>query len=417
VTPPLFRPEAIEGRRQQWLGEVRLVRPVPLTALMFLLLGAAIAVGAWLVWGEYTRKAHVPGVLVPEQGWIRLVSPQAATVLERRVSEGQAVRAGEVMFVLSLDRHTRGGGEQQRIQRSLELRRQSLAESLQAQQRLTQEQEFALQQRIDGLRAEMAQLNVEASLQSRRLALAQQALTRLESLRVDQFISAAQVQSKGEEVLALQAQGLTLERQRSALAREVATLAGQRRELPLQAQARAQALEREAAVLSQESAESDARNELVLRAPKDGVVGALSAEAGQSVAPEAALAALIPPEAVLLAHLYAPSSALGFLRDGQAVQLRVAAFAHQKFGHQSGRVLRVSRTPLQSGELAALPLAAKPGEPLYRITVALDRQTVQAYGREQPLAAGMQLEADVMLERRRLVEWMFAPLLGLGGRV
>jgi membrane fusion protein len=263
----------------------------------------------------------------------------------------------------------------------------------------------------------MAQLDTEASLQKQRLALAQQALARLEALRADQFISAAQVQAKGEEVLALQAQGLTLERQRSVLAREIATLVGQRRELPLQAQARAQALQREAAALSQESAESDARHELVLRAPKDGVVGALSAEPGQSVAPDVALAALIPSDAVLLAHLYAPSSALGFLRGGQVVQLRVAAYPHQKFGHQSGRVLRVSRTPLQAGELAALPLATKPGEPLYRITVALDRQTARAYGQEQPLAAGMQLEADVMLERRRLVEWMFAPLLGLGGRV
>jgi len=33
------------------------------------------------------------------------------------------------------------------------------------------------------------------------------------------------------------------------------------------------------------------------------------------------------------------------------------------------------------------------------------------------LAAGMQLDADVMLERRRLVEWLFAPVLGVVGRL
>jgi membrane fusion protein len=64
-----------------------------------------------------------------------------------------------------------------------------------------------------------------------------------------------------------------------------------------------------------------------------------------------------------------------------------------------------------------LPLATKPNEPMYRVTVTLARQHVMAYGREQPLAAGMQLEADVLLERRRLVEWMFAPVLGIAGRV
>jgi membrane fusion protein len=49
--------------------------------------------------------------------------------------------------------------------------------------------------------------------------------------------------------------------------------------------------------------------------------------------------------------------------------------------------------------------------------VALDRQSVDAYGRPQPLTAGMQLEADVLLDRRRLIEWLFEPLLGLTGRL
>jgi membrane fusion protein len=51
------------------------------------------------------------------------------------------------------------------------------------------------------------------------------------------------------------------------------------------------------------------------------------------------------------------------------------------------------------------------------VTVTLEQQHVMAYGREQPLAAGMQLEADVLLERRRLIEWLFAPVLGIAGRV
>ena len=49
---------------------------------------------------------------------------------------------------------------------------------------------------------------------------------------------------------------------------------------------------------------------------------------------------------------------------------------------------------------------------MFRITVALD----EAPG-AMPLAAGMRLQADVLLERRRLVEWLFEPLLGLGSRL
>jgi hypothetical protein len=122
-------------------------------------------------------------------------------------------------------------------------------------------------------------------------------------------------------------------------------------------------------------------------------------------------------DARLQAQLFAPSSALGFIHAQQPVQLRVAAFPHQRFGHQAGQVQQVSATPLPADELAALRLASQPIEPLYRVTVTLEQQHVMANGRAQPLVAGMQLEADVPLERRRLIEWLFAPVLGIAGRV
>jgi membrane fusion protein len=80
----------------------------------------------------------------------------------------------------------------------------------------------------------------------------------------------------------------------------------------------------------------------------------------------------------------------------------------------------VSRSPLQAAELAGLALPgalSTGGEPLYRITVTLAQQSVSAYGQPQALAPGMQLEADVLLDRRRLIEWLFEPVLGIAGRV
>ena len=132
------------------------------------------------------------------------------------------------------------------------------------------------------------------------------------------------------------------------------------------------------------------------------------------------MASLLPAGAKLQAQLFAPSSAIGFLRPDQKVQLRYQAFPYQKFGHQSGAVVQVSRSPLQATELAGLPLQAAAGgsaEPLYRITVRLDQQSVAAYGQAQALSPGMQLEADVLLDKRRLIEWLFEPVLGIAGRV
>ena len=40
-----------------------------------------------------------------------------------------------------------------------------------------------------------------------------------------------------------------------------------------------------------------------------------------------------------------------------------------------------------------------------------------AYGKAQPLKAGMTIEADVLLDKRRLYEWVLEPVFGFAGRV
>lgn len=410
-----FRPEALAAQQQPWLGGVRLIRPLSLSVMTA---GAALAVLALVTFvtlATYTRKATASGTLVPDRGLIRLVPVDSGTVLERRVSEGQTVAAGEVLFVLALERPVRGTDAQAQVLTSLDARRRSLQDAARQQQALGAAQQQALTRRLQALATELGQADLEAALQRDRLALARQSLQRLQSLESAQFIAAAQVQSKNEDVLALQAAAQTLARERAALERERAELEGQLRALPLQAESTAGGIERDLAVLAREVAEVDADRRLVVRAPQAGTVSAVLAEPGQSVSPASALASLMPQGSSLQAHLYAPSRAVGFVRPGQTVQLRFDTYAYQKYGHRPGRVLQVSRTPLAASELATLSLpAAALAEPLFRITVALEPHR----GTEPlELAPGMRLQADVLLERRRLVEWLFEPLIGLRGRL
>lgn len=416
----LFRPEARHAHSTARLGTINLHRPVPLHLLTAAALGGVVLVAVFLCTAEYTRKARVSGYLVPDRGVLRITPPQPATVLSREVSEGQSVRAGDVLFVLSLDSGAAQAGEG--IAQSLAERERSLSQAAGQQQQLVRAQSLALEQRMVGLQRELDQLAAEARLQNERLTLAQQSLARTEALARDQFVSSAQVQAKREDLLGLQGQQQSLARQRESLHREWLSLQAQKRELPLRGEVQQGEIARDLAGLKALGLETEAKRRLVLRAPSDGIVSTVLAEPGQPVAPGMALANVLPAQTQMQAHLYAPSSAVGFVRPAHSVQLRYQAFPYQKFGQQHGQVLRISRTPLTSAELAtlALPGTLSQGtgaEPLYRITVALDRQTVSAYGEEQALAAGMQLDADVLLERRRLIEWIFEPLLSLARRV
>ena len=50
--------------------------------------------------------------------------------------------------------------------------------------------------------------------------------------------------------------------------------------------------------------------------------------------------------------------------------------------------------------------------PAYRVLAAIDRQAIMtADGARIPLRAGFTLQADIVRDRQRLIEWLFEPLL------
>src|SRR5690606_24993640 len=131
---------------------------------------------------------------------------------------------------------------------------------------------------------------------------------------------------------------------------------------------------------------------------------------GQIVDTGRPLMSLLPAGARLRAELIAPSRAIGFIEPGAGVQLRYPAYPYQKFGHHPGRVAAISR--------AALPVTEQGGagagqEPVYRVIVDLDSESIDVYGRPRALRAGMAVEADVQLETRRLYEWVLEPLYAM----
>ncbi len=90
------------------------------------------------------------------------------------------------------------------------------------------------------------------------------------------------------------------------------------------------------------------------------------------------------------------------------------AFPHQKFGAATGRVESIARTILTPAEIAASGFSV--AEPMFRVAVSLPSETVAAYGRREVLAPGMMLTADVIIDRRNLLEWLFDPLLAAARR-
>jgi membrane fusion protein len=167
------------------------------------------------------------------------------------------------------------------------------------------------------------------------------------------------------------------------------------------------------ALLDQERIQQEANGGLLIQAPVTGLVANRLVEPGQAVQAGQPLVSLLPRGSVLQAQLLVPSRAIGFVERGDRVLLRYQAYPYQKFGHHVGEVIRVSRSALNPSDAGARG-GGQNVEPFYRVLVALQVQSVAAYGKQEPLRPGMVLEADIMGEHRKLYEWVLEPLYALG---
>lgn len=416
MSSDLFRPEVMQARAGQWLGGVRLNTSLPWWGVTA---GAAVLAGALIAYafiGQVTRKAQVSGILVPAGGQMDLHAAAVGRVAELRVAEGQAVRQGDVVMVLALDRATGSGEVGAQVAQKIESRRAALEAERTLRSAQIRLQQQALAARVQAMDAELRRADDEVALASRRLSLAQQQTARVDQLQASGFLSATQSQAQQQELIDVETRVQQLSRARISLARDRATLAAEAAQLAAQLKTELAQVDRTLAALAQEAAENEGRRTQVITAPRDGTVTLLALAAGQPVQAGQLLASVAPAGAPLQAHLFAPSRTVGFAAVGQQVQLRYAAFPYQKFGLQTGTVAAVSRSPVAPAQLpvalAHLASATSASEGLYRLTVDLSAQHVVAYGETAPLRSGMTLDAAVIQDRRRVIEWLFEPLIG-----
>lgn len=411
----LFRAEALQAKREGAFGDIIRIDTPRAWLFVALVLGLAAALAAYGYWGEFTRKTHVRGQLVPSMGHIKVYAPEGGTIIERRVEEGQSVKKGDVVFALSLERNSQTASAANATAiAKLQERRESLLRELDKQGAISATELRTQQERVRGLSAQIAQLDQEMATQQQLVASAQTALQRYQRYQDQNFFSEAHVQQKHDEVLAQTAKLQALTRNRVSLEHDLAGAQQSAQTKRLQGEKEPAALRREIAALESQISEQESRRHAVITAPTDGVATTILAQQGQVASPSAPLMSILPAGTVLRAELFVPSRAIGFVAVRQLVAIRYAAFPYQSFGSYAGKITEISRTMINPQESEA---AAQQQEPVYRVLVDLQQQHVDAYGKQMPLQSGMALEADISLERRRLIEWVFAPLLSVTGRV
>lgn len=417
--PALFRHEASDTLRPQQYGEIILIPGGSSRWLALAGLCVILGLVALLGLGSYTRRTTISGQVYPSEGLIRVNATQPGIVVEQLVRDGQVVKRGTVLFVLSGDRLGSDNlNYQSGIATQIEARRRSLEDDLKRSSQTEQQETEQLKRRLVSLRAEQEQVTRQAQQLTSRVTGAEEALKRYEGLFKQEFASRDELLAKEAEVAEVRSrlQGnrrdmLALERDLAATQRDIET---QRARFGTQRSE----LDRSILATRQEFSELEAKRRMVVTAPADGYITLLQAELGQSVEMGRPLAQLVPSGNRQTVRLYAPSRAAGFVRVGAPVLLRFDAFPYQKYGQLTGKVISVSKAAVNASDIQGYaPRVDVAGESLFAITVDLPKQVLGVPSQQLQLQSGMRVEADLLHETRRLYEWVLEPLYAAQSRL
>jgi membrane fusion protein len=396
--PALFRQEAIDflHQRHSW-GEVVSLQPLSSTILSWSLAGTIVLTLCFLSIAQYARKETVIGFLTPTFGTAKIFVPQQGFIKEIEVKEGQEVAEGDPLLTVVTSQITANGEDvNATVLAVLAQQRNAVERQIATEEHRTTSEQDRHASTIKGIEGEIAQLEDQRNIQNERLKLTESFVSTGTKLTASGALAPIELKRREEAALEQKQSLVSLDQQITARRTQLADTRHTLEQLPAVVAERIRVLRNDLSSIEQRVAEVTGRQAYVIRAPTSGRVSTLQAAVGQVADPRHMQLEIIPLDAHLEAELFFPARAFGFVRPGQQVRILYDAFPYQKFGTYTG-----SET--------IGPISLK--EPAYRVTAALERSDVDAYGRKMPLQPDMLLKADVILEQRSLMRWLLDPVL------
>ena len=404
----LFRNQSITHATKRLGGEVLLIAPVSVWIVTVFLLVISASVITFLAISTFSRTETARGWLVPDAGIVRVTAMRPGIVSEILVSDGDQVEANQPIMIIRTLISTEEGDVGEALNTALETQQIAASQQYQFTQEDIENQKLELAQRRSNAQAELTAIEAQIRSQVTRIGQGKEAAERaIENWR-EGLDTRREADDRADMVLQLEQQLSSLRRSQSSIVGEISVIDRQITSMGNKLKLAQAERDSELASLSERSTISQMNNQFVVVSPIAGTIETLAVQTGQSVASEHTLAVASPHGSTLVAELYVPSRSIGFLEIGQPVKVKYEAFSFQTFGAGAATVVDVSRTILDKDEITF------PGgliqEPVFRVVAELERSTIKAYKRDIPLKNGMLLTADIVTDRRSLLEWLFDPL-------
>ena len=430
-----MRAVAAGGRATEFLPAVLEIQQAPPSPIGRAILWTIMAVFGcavlWATFGWIDIVATAQGKIIPS-GYSKMIQPYETGVITAiHVQDGQLVKKGDVVVELDPTQnradHDRASNEYRAAKveaarlRALiagdqtfdapvdaephyallqqQLLRDQLAEfhaNLAANEHLIEQRKAAVDQTKENIFRLEATVPMEAErAEAYKRLLQHDAVTKMDFLQVE-----GQRIDKTQE---LAGQRKKLKQDQSALAEAEKHYRAMVSEFQQTKQVELSATETKAASLVQEVTKSGQKADLQrLTTPIDGVVQQLAVHTvGGVVTPAQQLLVVVPQDHPVEVEAQVENKDVGFVKEGQPVEIKVETFPFTLYGTIPGRVLAVSDDAASIEKVGLV----------YPSRVTMEQGTIQVDGKPVNLSPGMAVTVEIKTSQRRVIEYLLSPLL------
>lgn len=384
----------------------------------------------WLVIGKIDIVVSARGIVIPD-GEAKIIQPlETGVVKQILVKEGDFVKKGQLLILVDTStteaqlKSVNKNLEQSKIEAerlkssgnnsefSAKTDNKELAEELETQQKLYQENLSAMNSQVAAKQQEIFQIKnqIDAAVAQKRdyqyqLTNAEDRERRLKNvidvIAYDEYQEAQNKTNSLQESLNRTISEIKkLEAQSVQIQKEIMQIKSdfKSQNLTTLANTQKQINELEA---NKEEIEFSNQNQKIT-APCDGYIDKLLIHTiGGVVTPAQELIALTPVEQPLLIKAQVLNMDIGFIKEGMPVSIKIDTFEFQKYGILHGTVKSISQNSIKDEKL---------GE-VYEVYIIPKEHTLLVEGKEKQLSTGMTLNAEIEINKRRIIEFFIYPLI------
>lgn len=399
----LFRQQALDHQHRLH-GEVFLVPPLRWQAIGWLLLITVGAGAIFLIFGSYSRTINATGMLRPAGGVASVRVPENGVLTAVNVKDGGHVRAGEVIAQLSLRQAANGASLTNERREAMQDQHGALERQRQSVRAANGEARQKLTATIDDEKRQIVAIDAQASAQQALIQSSEEELARIKNVAAQGFISGRDMQQRRELLITRRQALAELVQNRSQHRNALASAQIELGQLGEHLQAGLGDYDAQLAELKRERATLGNSSTMDLVASRDGVLTALQARLGDSLAAGSVYGRIVPDTRDYEVELRIPSATITQIGSGQDVRITLLAYPVQDYGTLDATILHVAAAPVEATQ------------PYFIATAKLAPLTAAQRARGIVLRPDLALTARIVLDRQSFFQWLINPLAAVSKR-